>query len=319
MNTSNLCDNQKICVAVILVNWNGLDLTVECIRSLLSGTSVPSNIIVVDNGSNATESEIFSKIDKSVILIKNEKNLGFAEACNIGINYCKKVIPKIDFVWILNNDTIVDKDCLKILTSCAINNPQYICFSSVIHHYPQVDKIWYAGGYRKKYSKGVVHRDVVNISNGSQFVTEFISGCCMFFPADIAFQHIGFIPKYIAYSEDNELCWRLSKIYGDKLLVCTDSKLYHRVSASINKNVNNRSHDISPRATYLMYRNQLWTLRIHSNRKWLHITVNLLIQTKILVKYLFKAKYTHFISLINAIRDGLFTKASNITSQKINE
>ncbi len=56
--------------------------------------------------------------NEKLVLIKNDKNYGFAEGNNIGIRYALKVLDP-EYILLLNNDTIVDKDFLSELVSVA--------------------------------------------------------------------------------------------------------------------------------------------------------------------------------------------------------
>src|SRR4030067_2103187 len=98
-------------VAVVILNYNGLANTIECLEALekclLDKFKV--EIIVVDNGSKDGSVKTLSKL-KDIIFIENRKNLGFAAGNKIGIK--KALQRKVDYILILNNDTIVDNDLL---------------------------------------------------------------------------------------------------------------------------------------------------------------------------------------------------------------
>ena len=64
-----------------------------------------------------------------MILIKNKKNYGFAEGNNIGIRFALKNLNP-DYILLLNNDTVVDKDFLKALVKEGENNEKYRTFRS---------------------------------------------------------------------------------------------------------------------------------------------------------------------------------------------
>lgn len=101
------------CDIIILV-WNQLAFTKDCINSILNNTDGDYSIIIIDNGSNdETRSylESLKKMDKpAVSIIRNDKNLGFVKAANQGM-----ALSKAPYMCLLNNDTLVTKDWLKIM------------------------------------------------------------------------------------------------------------------------------------------------------------------------------------------------------------
>jgi GT2 family glycosyltransferase len=93
--------------SVIIVTWNNLEYTKQCIESVLADQTWSNyEVIVVDNASNDGTIEYLtslSKQDKRVMAIFNQNNLGFAAANNIGLQRAQDS----EFIVLLNNDTIV--------------------------------------------------------------------------------------------------------------------------------------------------------------------------------------------------------------------
>ncbi len=88
-------------ISVITVNYNGYHDTCEFIDSWVNTvTSVPYEIIVVDNGSTANEGLLLQQKYPSVHVIRSEQNLGFAGGNNLGIKSAKG-----NYLFLLNNDT----------------------------------------------------------------------------------------------------------------------------------------------------------------------------------------------------------------------
>jgi len=105
MSTSNL--------AVIVLNWNGPQDTIDCIDSLLN-QSVPVDIIIVDNGSVDGSAEIIEKKYKNIKVLKQNHNLGFAGGVNVGIKY--SIDNNYPFIALFNNDATADKNWASMLT-----------------------------------------------------------------------------------------------------------------------------------------------------------------------------------------------------------
>lgn len=97
-------------LSIIIVNWNTKDLVLKCVESIKAiRPKVSYEIIVVDNAS----SEVLPESQDYKLLV-NSENLGFAKACNIGINAAIG-----SFVLLLNSDTIVKTNALDDLVTFA--------------------------------------------------------------------------------------------------------------------------------------------------------------------------------------------------------
>ena len=78
-------------VAIIILNWNGLEDTIECLESLKKMSYTNYDVIVVDNGSEGNDVEVLrDKYGEWAHIIENDKNYGYAEGNNIGLKYALK-------------------------------------------------------------------------------------------------------------------------------------------------------------------------------------------------------------------------------------
>lgn len=98
-------------IAIIVLNWNGVQDTLACLESLSKLTYPNFEVIVVDNGStDESHIEIRHRFPEH-ILIENKDNLGFAEGNNIGLRDAMQ--RGADLFFLLNNDTVVASDILE--------------------------------------------------------------------------------------------------------------------------------------------------------------------------------------------------------------
>ena len=106
-------------VAVIVLNWNGLDDTVECLESLRKISYPNYAVVVVDNGSEGDDVRVLKeKFGDYVHVVENERNYGFAEGNNIGIRYSLNALEPA-YLLLLNNDMVVAPDFLEELVRVA--------------------------------------------------------------------------------------------------------------------------------------------------------------------------------------------------------
>lgn len=107
-------------VYIIILNWNGWQDTVECVVSCLNLRHDNCRILIVDNGSTDGSETFLRKRFPDTELIQTGENRGFAGGNNIGISHA--MANGADYVWLLNNDTIVDPDSLSELIRVAKKN-----------------------------------------------------------------------------------------------------------------------------------------------------------------------------------------------------
>lgn len=245
-------------VFLIILNWNGWEMTLDCLKSLqdIKCDSFEMEIVVVDNGS--TDDSI-SKIKnhpagggtkiktniKDFKFILNSANLGFAEGNNVGIKYALE--NGADYVCLLNNDTRVDPDFLKELIKTGESDEKIGLVGGKIYfekgyefhgdRHKEKEKgkiIWYAGGLIDWNNVYTTHRGVDEIDSGQfevEVETDYVNGCLAFIKKEV-FEKIGlFDKKYFLYFEDADLSIRAKKA-GFKLFYCPASKIWHLNSGS---------------------------------------------------------------------------------------
>lgn len=218
-------------LAIILVNYNGINDTLECINSILNSeySNIIVEIIVIDNCSTRDDLSMFNVYGNNVILIKNEINSGFSGANNIGIDYAIK--NNFDYVLLLNNDTIIDKDMIDKLLSNSDTNTVTV---PLMLYYNDRNRIWYAGGNISKWTGNNIHwylnEILENVFLEDRYCS-FATGCCIMLPVNVI-KKIGKLEEdYFMYCEDTEYSIRM-RINNIKILFVSDAKLWHKVSNS---------------------------------------------------------------------------------------
>ena len=106
-------------VSIIIINYNTFQLTSECIRSVIAYTKeISYEIILVDNASTECDADIFREKFPEIILVKSQKNGGFAYGNNLGIEKASG-----EFILLLNSDTILTEDSISKTVEYASQNP----------------------------------------------------------------------------------------------------------------------------------------------------------------------------------------------------
>jgi GT2 family glycosyltransferase len=132
-------------VYIIILNWNGLNDTLECLRSVYRLDYPDFEVIVVDNASSDNSPEVILANFPRIFLMKNSENLGYAGGNNRAMRYAME--QGADYLWLLNNDTVVEPDTLSKIVATAEGAPDIGMISPVVYFYHEPDKIQFAGCY----------------------------------------------------------------------------------------------------------------------------------------------------------------------------
>src|SRR3989344_5443038 len=207
-------------VSVIIVTYNSKDYISQCLDSVLAISYKPVEIIIVDNNSTDVTRTILSKYKARVKLILSEKNLGYAEGKNLGINSSIG-----EYIFLLNPDTLVEKDFLEPLVYAMETDKQIAVCQPAVYLLQDPTKLNLTG--KRTHFLGF---DWIKDYNSSSLppsgnITSF-SGCGVLLKRKILKRTGLFDPEYFMYYEDSDLSWRL-KLFGYKIEFVPTSKMYH--------------------------------------------------------------------------------------------
>jgi len=288
-------------VSIIVLNWNGLIDTKECLESLQNVMYENKEIIVVDNGSSDGSQEYIRQNYHDVILLANNENLGFAEGNNKGIQIALK--NGADYIFLLNNDTIVDNDVILKLIEITKTDVKIGFIGPKIYYYDEPIRIWSAGG---KLSKWFIHSGGKHIGyrkiDRGQFdyvkETDYVSGCAILIKKSV-FEKIGlFDPQFFCYYEEADLIIR-SKQMGFKVIFVPKAKVWHKISSSFGANTR--------KFIYFQIRNRLlFTFKHTSKSEWiLFVPFFLLfvIPIQILKEVILRRNFLVFLPVFDGIAD----------------
>lgn len=262
MNSApNQIENSEDVIPVVILNWNGEDDTVECLRSI--GKSVPAGFVpvLVDNGSKPESverlkracSQIYGKIlylrgselpafgdtaraelreslgEDSLVFIENGENLGFAKGNNVGIQFAE--LAGAEWVMLLNNDTVVAPEAFQELRRFLENCP-FTAITPQIRYYKPSTRIQNCGGDltyfgSRKYKFANIEASALPKADSS--VISFVTGCALLFKHKVAGP---LTEDFFFGEEDYEFSLRMRKL-GLKMACVHGAVVYHKVGASI--------------------------------------------------------------------------------------
>lgn len=258
---------QQYDISIITINYNGLQETCQLIESLQRHPQKCSyELIVVDNGSEQNEANILQNKYPHIQTIRSEQNLGFSGGNNLGIR-----IANGEYIFLLNNDTIVFDDSLNYLRETLKENPKIGAISPKIKFAFSPQNIQFAGF--TPLSKFTLRNQSIGYEEPDQGQfdvpqeTNFLHGAAMMIKREVI-EAIGLMPEiYFLYYEEIDWC---TQIHNRGYLLWYEPRctIYHKESRSTGKD--------SPLKTYYLTRNRL--LYTWRNRRGTILLISLLYQ-----------------------------------------
>jgi len=238
-------------IYVIVLAWNNLNDTLECLASLQHLDYPDYEIVLVDNGSTDNTANTVRPQFPRAHVIENARNLGYAEGNNVGIRYA--LARGADYVWILNNDVVVAAEALARLVEVAEVQSDAGILSPAVYWQSRPDVIWFAGARWIAERANFQPIESGKVDNGQlglePYDTEYANGCAMLIKAEAARKVGLFDPRFFLLWEEVDLCYRARR-NGYRVMVVPRAGVRHKVS---------RSFESSPAGSYLYYytRNRL--------------------------------------------------------------
>lgn len=209
-------------VFIVVLNYNGKDCILPCLRSLYALDYSSFEIVVVDNASRDGSLEAARGMYGRAHFIINERNAGFAAGMNVGIKFALGKGAK--YVWVMNNDTVVGKDSLRKLVDVAEHENGCAIFSPLI--LTPSGATWFSAGHIDYIRMRAEHVIPSNDFGAESYESGYLSGCALFFPRK-TIEKVGlFDEDYFLYYEDADLSLR-AKATGCRLLVAPKSVIVH--------------------------------------------------------------------------------------------
>ncbi|MGB6650077.1 MAG: glycosyltransferase, partial [Bacteroidota bacterium] len=163
-------DEQFPLVYCVILNLNGRALLLETLDSVLQMTYPRFRVMVADNGSTDGSLEAVRESHPRIEIVENGQNLGFGEGNNAGMRYALQ--RGSDWVLLLNNDIIVDKELLSELMQVGVSDQRIGMLCPKIYYAGEPEKLWYAGGKVNFWTGHVSHRGIRAIDRGQYSTVE---------------------------------------------------------------------------------------------------------------------------------------------------
>lgn len=246
------CTSPK--VFIIILNWNGWEDTIECVESCLKLAYANSSILIVDNASSDDSEVILRERFPDIDIIQTGKNLGYAGGNNVGIRFALE--NGADYVWLLNNDTVVHPAALDEMVRVAELDPTTGMLGPKILLHSRPEYLNCVGSAINLITGqpnliGLGEKDDGRFDEVKEMDT--LSGCSLLVSKDVV-DAVGLLDeKFFLFYEETDWILR-AKRAGYRMLYVPGARIWHKVSASVG------GHQ-SPLMLYYMTRNNPLLMR----------------------------------------------------------
>lgn len=288
-------------VAVIILNWNGIDLLRRFLPSVVADTPPQlAHIIVADNGSTDGSADMLAREFPSVELLRFDTNHGFAEGYNRALQ-----LTGYRYTVLLNSDVATTPSWLEPLYSYLETHPDVAAVQPKLRAVADPASFEYAGacgGFLDRhgypYCRGRIFSTVER--DRGQYDTpvtvDWATGAALMVRTALYLEAGGLDPRFFAHMEEIDLCWRL-RLMGHRLAAVPASVVHHLGGGSLPAS--------SPRKTYLNFRNSL--VMLHKNlpeadRRHILLRRRLL-DTLAWMQFIATGRWRHAAAILRAHRD----------------
>jgi GT2 family glycosyltransferase len=284
-------------VAVVILNTNKRDDTLACLASLATSTwpADALDLLVLDNHSTDGSVEAIRAAYPSVIIVELHDNRGYAGNNNVGIE--RAMQRGADWVFVLNEDTIVDAGCIERLVGYAEQHPRVGVLGPLVLHFDEPTCIQSAGGWFDAHWQAGHHGQ--NEADRGQFAeprpVDWISGCGILVKRAVIEQIGGIDERFFYYWEETEWCLRARRAGWDIALV-PGARLWHKGVT--------RQYQPTPNVSYYHTRNRLLLMRTHGAPVF-RLTLEVLRTIRTLVSWSVRPKWRHLHEHRRAVAEGL--------------
>jgi len=238
-------------VSIIILNYNGGDLVVQCLNSVLRIDYENFEVILLDN--NSTDGSMTNVNNKfgskqQVKIIMNKRNLGYAEGNNVGV-----MESNGEYLVFLNNDVIVDPNFLKELV-IVMKTDSIAAAQAKLMFMDHPTKFYSAGHYIDYF--GMVHVLGEFEEDKGQFDNVYdifgAHGAAFIVKRNLFLKVGGFDSDFFLLFEESDLCWRFWLI-GYRIVFVPKAIAYHKHGYAHKRSSFGRESSL----TYYFVRNRL--------------------------------------------------------------
>lgn len=246
----------------LTVNYYSTNLITKLIGYLPSCSDSNYQVIIINNSPD--DNSINKLKNQSTIIIEAQKNIGFASACNLGLQWIYNQ-DKQAIVWIINPDAYLPENTLEQAQLFFDSHPELSILGTII--YTPENKIWFAGGQFIPENGAILEVDLLTNTYTDYTNCDWVSGCSLIINLNNFSECPLFDYAYFLYYEDFDFCRRYAN-QGHLIGITKKFSVIHQPSSITNRN-------ILKKIRYSTY-SYLFTINRYTNK--LVFTMRLIIQ-----------------------------------------
>ena len=296
----------KVCI--IIVNWNGKDIVIKTLESVMQLTYKDFDVVVVDNASSDGSVEFIKNRFSEVKVIMNKKNLGGTGGFNTGIRHALK--KKYPYIWLLDNDVIVDRDSLLSLVEVMEKDSGIGIAGSKILQMENPDIIWEVGVKMdwNKVGRVLINHNMKDTTDDHRvYEVDHVAACSLLVRTS-SINKVGLMDENYFWCFD-DVDWCLSfKKGGFKVVAVSDSKIWH-------PNFEEKSKGKISKRNYFSTRNWLYLIQKHTNGFQKMRCIRKTLAREFSAMFIYKLNDNEYAYRIfsMAVKDFFFAKLGGVT------
>jgi GT2 family glycosyltransferase len=241
-------------VAVVILNFNRLDDTLACLASVAGQTAPSVQPIVLNYPSTSEMVDLIRRTSQAATVVALEENRGYAGNNNVGLR--EALDTGADWIFVLNEDTVLAAECIERLVDEAERDPAVGIAGPMVYHHDEPTVIQSAGGWLdRRWRAGHAGQ---NEDDRGQFDrprdVPWVTGCALLVRREVVRQIGGLDERFFYYWEETEWCIRARRA-GWRIRQVPSARVWHKGVA--------RVYRPGPHVTYYDTRNHLLLLATH--------------------------------------------------------
>jgi len=307
-------------VCVIILNWNGLNDTIECIESVENCAYNNFKITIVDNCSSGDQAYELKKAFPSHDVLLCQQNYGYTGGNNAGIIYTRRKYNP-DYVLVLNNDTVVDPSFINYMIETFSDKKEAGIVGSMVYYYGSNQMIQSAGG-RVNMTGEPYHVGNMKTDEGQynyEYEIDYVMGSAMMISKDVI-DRIGlFDDSFFCYWDETDLCFRAREA-GYSVVISPHSIIWHKNSTPVTYgDLTKRKQPPKNIVTYYYNRNRIMFVRKHGSKlQYLVFSVRFVVKSVIVLLF-YVIYYNSMGSVLSYLKGTADGVRYDISATKVND
>ncbi|MGI8504113.1 MAG: glycosyltransferase [Hassallia sp.] len=215
----------------LTVNYYSTNLVAQLVNSLPNDISIQYKILIINN--SPEDDSIHNLQSESVMIIDAGSNIGFGNACNLGIKWIYTQDTQA-ITWIINPDAYLPENTLSQVNPFLKLHPEISILGTII--YTPTGEVWFAGGRFIRTTGSIMTQDMLTNTDAEYVACDWVSGCSLIINLANFREYPLFDPAYFLYYEDFEFCRRYAN-EGYLIAITKQFGVLHQPSSITNRNI----------------------------------------------------------------------------------